>query len=257
VSQDCLLQAETSHSPRIRVHDLRLAESGRWEFRDSSLTWAPPNRYTLSSKFDPFPCYAHDRAVAERAAAHVADRCPPLWDVDLWLADREEVGRSNGHSNIDDGHYEGGKWVKDRRGFIILSGKRVPPHPAMTRYLVGHEYGHSVAYMLNALRLDDKERGHVSSTGDLEREYAKARGLPESSLHHGGGGTWHDSCAEVLACDFRVLVCDIEPECWPHPGVQRPEGILAIRAWWLTALVQLEEARGAAGREKPGERQAG
>ena len=49
--------------------------------------------------------------------------------------------------------------------------------------------------------------------------------------------------AEVFACDFRLLVCDTEPEFWPHPGVPRPEGILAIRAWWLTALVRLEEAR--------------
>ena len=53
----------------------------------------------------------------------------------LYIANREEVARSNGHSNIiEGGHYEGDEWVIDpRRGLIMLSGKRVPPHPAMTK----------------------------------------------------------------------------------------------------------------------------
>jgi hypothetical protein len=247
VSEDYVLAvAETpARGPRIHVRDVRVAEEGRWEFRDSELTWQPPQRYALSSKFDPVPCYPHDRAAAEQAAAHVQERCPPLWDVDCFLADREEIARTNGHSALDEGHYEDGGWVKDRRGLIMLSGKRIPPHPAMTRYLVAHEYGHNVVYMLNSLR----EEKHAASTDALCREYAKVRGLPESSVHHGEGGTWHDSCAEILACDFRLLVCDAEPEFWPHPGIPRPEDLLAVRAWWLTALVRLGEAREKAGGE--------
>jgi hypothetical protein len=229
-----------SAQPEIHVRTVRVADKGRWEFREQGITWQPPDRYTLSSKFDPMPCYPHDEGAARKASADAARACPPLWPVDLWLADREEMARTNGHSCIDEGHYEGSEWVRDRRGFIMLSGKRTPPHPAVTRYLVGHEYGHNVAYMLNGLRDDGK---HVASTAGLEREYAEARGLPEDSVHHGEGGTWHDSCAEILACDFRVLVLDMETEFWPHPGIRRPEEILAVRAWWLNALVNLERAR--------------
>jgi hypothetical protein len=175
---------EPHPGPRLRIHGVRVAETGQWEFRESALRWYPPQRYALGSKFDPMPCYPHDFTVAERAAAHVQECCPPLWDVDCWIADREEIARTNGHSALDDGHYEDGEWVKERRGFILLSGKRVQPHPAMTRYLIAHEYGHNVAYMINSLRDEGK---HAASTEPLEREYAKVRGLPGSSVHHGQG----------------------------------------------------------------------
>lgn len=226
----------------ILIHDLHVAGQGRWAFRDSALTWCPVNRYGFTSTFDPFPAYAHDRAVAEAAAAHVTGCCPPLWDVDCYLADREEDSRSNGHSNIHEGHYEGGEWVKTRSGMIMLSGKRIPPHPAMTRHLIGHEYGHNVAYMLNSLRGEK----HLASTDDLYGEYAKARGLPESSVHHGEGGTWHDSACEIFACDFRILVCGIELEFWPHPGISRPEDVPGLAGWWdaALALLAIERERG-------------
>jgi len=227
----------------IRVHELRVAEQGRWQFRDSALTWCPVKRYGFTSTFDPFPAYAHDRAATEAAAAHVQGCWPPLWDVDCYLADREENSRSNGHSNVHEGHYEGGEWVKFPAGMIMLGGKRVPPHPAMTRYLVGHEYGHNVAYMLNSLRDGVK---HIASTDDLEREYAQVRGLPDGSVHHGEGGNWHDSACEIMACDFRILVCQVETEFWPHPGIPRPEDAGGVAGWWRAASARLDEARSAA-----------
>lgn len=229
--------------PGIRVHELRVADEGRWQFRDSLLTWCPVNRYGFTSTFDPFPAYAHDRRAAELAAAYVTGRCVPLWDVDLYLADREEVSRSNGHSNIHEGHYEGGEWVKHRSGMIMLGGKRIPPHPAMTRHLVGHEYGHNVAYMLNSLRDDVK---HLGSTEGLERDYAKVRGLPEASVHHGEGGSWHDSACEIMACDFRILLLGVETEFWPHPGIPRPEDVAGLMNWWADARGRLAEVCSAA-----------
>lgn len=227
--------------PQIRVYQIRVAEEGRWQFRGSALTWCPPYRYGHTSTFDPFPAYPHQAADAGRAAAHVAGCCPPLWDVDCYLADCEEDSRSNGHSNIhEDGHYENGTWVKDEpSGMILLSGKRIPPHPAMTRYLVAHEYGHNVEYMLNHVR----GARHTPGCDELEREYAVMRGLPAASVHHGEGGTWHDSACEILACDFRITVCDVEAEFWPHPGIPRPEAVPAVRGWWDEALRQLAQAR--------------
>lgn len=225
----------------IRVHQLRVADEGRWAFRDSGLSWSPPHKYAFTATFDPFPGYPHDADVAQGAADLVSACVPPLWDVDCYLADREESSRSNGHSNVHEGgHYEGDEWVKDEpSGLIMLSGKRIPPHPALTRYLVGHEYGHNVEYMLNSLR----GARHVSSCDDLEREYAAMRGLPPESVHHGEGATWHDSCCEILACDFRILACNVEAEFWPHPGIPRPELVPALKGWWDEALGKLTEAR--------------
>jgi hypothetical protein len=223
--------------PAIIVHDLDIAREGRWEFRSGSeVAWCPPDRYGFTCRFDPFPAYPHDRATAVATAAHVQACCPPLWDVHCYLADREENSRSNGHSNIEEGRYVSGEWVEERTGLIMMSGKRIPPHPAMTRHLTGHEYGHNVAYMINSLRDGVKT---VASTDPLYQEYAAVRGLPASSVHHGEGGTWHDSACEIFACDFRILVCGLEAEFWPHPGITRPERVPAVRDWWDTALAQL------------------
>jgi hypothetical protein len=64
-------------------------------------------------------------------------------------------------------------------------------------------------------------------------------------VHHGEGGTWHDSACEILACDFRILVTGMEAEFWPHPGIPRPEMVPALRDWWDAALARLADARAA------------
>jgi hypothetical protein len=230
----------------IRVHDVQVADEGRWQFRDSSLTWCPPARYGHAATFDPFPAYPHQRAAAEETVAHAQRCCPPLWDVDCYLTDREEVARSNGHSNVhEDQEYVDGEWVKKTpTGLILLSGKRIPPHPAMTRYLIGHEYGHNVAFMLNHIR----GAKHLHDD-DLYRDYAATRGLPDDCVHHGEGGNWHTSAAEIFACDFRIIVCGIETEFWPHPRIGRPENVPGLDDWWAATLGQLDEARAASDAE--------
>jgi hypothetical protein len=173
-------------------------------------------------------------------AEHVAGWCPPVWDVDLYIADREETGRTNAWSTVhEDGRYEGDTWVKDPPiGLIVLSGKRTPPHPALTRHLVAHEYGHNVEWMVNYTR------GVGLHDDSLAREYAEMRGLPDSALHHGTGGRWHDSVHEILACDFRIVVCDIEPEYWPHPGIPHPDRVDELDGWWADAVNALTAAQG-------------
>lgn len=219
--------------PAVHVHRVDFAVDVCWSFRDSAPHWSSSTFGGGSAVLDPFPGYTHDLDEVNRTVEHVQARWAPAWDVDLYIADREEVGRSNGFSDIvQTGHYEdsdGTKhWVRDpRRGLIFLSGKRIPPHPAITRYLVAHEYGHNVEFMLNiAFGSED------AYTGPVLPEYADLRGLPASTLHHGEGGTWHDSAAEVFACDFRILVCGVETEFWPHHGIARPETIPGLRDWW-------------------------
>lgn len=180
---------------------------------------------------DPFPAYPHDPRALDAAVAHVSRHVDLRWDVHLFSGDREEVGRSNGHSNLLNGY--AGSEYKRLGGMIWLSGKRIPPHPAMTRHLVAHELGHNLEWMLQ------EARGEQEYGNDLIREYAEIRGLPDSTLHHGGGGTWHDSAHEVFACDFRIVVCNTEPEYWPHPGIVHPATLPGLTRWWGQALDQI------------------
>lgn len=217
----------------IVIRELNVMTDAGWSFNDSMPVWRH-GRLGSSGRFDPFPAYPHDVAVVREMAERVQRICPPRWDVELYVADREELGRSNGYSNAhEDGHYDDNDhWVRDApSGLIMLSGKRVPPHPAMTRYLVAHEYGHNVEWMLNDAR-GERLQGDAVVT-----EYAKMRGM-STPVHHGSGGRWHDSAAEVFACDFRILVCDVEEEFWPHPGVPHPRELPQtgdLIAWWAKA----------------------
>lgn len=223
---------------KLTVRHLAVMTEATWSFRDSVPTWRS-GQFGSSGTFDPFPAYAHDLAVVEETARMVAERVPPIWNVNLYVADREEVGRSNGYSNVfDGGHYgDDDKWVKDPpTGLIVLSGKRVQPHPAVSRYLVAHEYGHHVEWMLNEVR------GHGLHSDGVVAEYAKYRGLPDDSVHHGSGGRWHDSVTEIFACDFRVVVCDVETDYWPHPGIPHPRDRSLphdLFGWWAQAVEDL------------------
>jgi hypothetical protein len=232
--------------PQINVQALDVMAESYWSFGVDGPQWRHRRDGSMTS-FDPFPGYRHDFDEVKRAVAHVDPLCPPLWEVDLMVADREETARSNGHSNVHQhGHYDDGdNWVRDAPvGLIVLSGKRIPPHPAMTRYLVAHEYGHHVDYMVNAVRHGIE---HLHDDEALMREYVEVRGLPPATLHHGEGGTWHDSVREIFACDFRLIVCHVEPAFWPHPGVPYPEWGGDLERWWTDALASL-----AAARENPG-----
>lgn len=215
----------------IIVRPLDVLAESTWSWNTSLPTWD-------GSTFDPFPAYPHGLDLVTRTAAEVAQVCPPLWDVDLMVADREETGRTNAHTHVEHrGHYEGDDWVSGPpRGLIVLAGKRIPPHPAMTRHLVAHEYGHQVQRMLTHRR----DRPHLEDDAVL-REYAAARGLPESSVRYGSGGRWHDAAGEIFACDFRILACGIETEYWPHPGVARPETVPGLDTWWDGAIKELQE----------------
>lgn len=225
-------------TPHLTVSSLSVMENSVWTFRNGGPQWHPKFSFTWTN-FDPFPAYPHSFVVVEEAARYIERRCLPIWNVDLYVADREEVSRSNGHSEVHEGgHYEGSEWVKDEpEGLILLSGKRIPPHPAMTHYLVTHEYGHHIHFMLNHLR------GKHAQDDEPLREYLKVRGLPvEQHMHHGEGGTWHNSGHEILACDFRIVVGKVETDFWPHPGIPYPDSP-ALDEWWQAAVFDLGVAR--------------
>jgi hypothetical protein len=222
--------------PQVTLTVLDVLAEAVWDFRDGRPHWREPASGHPSGTFDPFPGYRHDEATARAALDVVTRAWPPAWDIGVYLADREDTGRTNGYSHLHvPTRREGDQWVEGQpAGLILLSGKRVPPHPAMTAYLVGHEYGHHVEWSLN-------QRDRKPLTSDAAaRRYLTVRGLDDSALFHGDGGRWHTSVHEILACDFRVLIAGLEPGFWPHPGVPRPEDVPGLAYWWDE---QQEQAR--------------
>lgn len=225
--------------PELTIHQLDVPDAGTWSFKDSSLSCRHP-KHSFIGRFDPFPAYPHDAGVAADAAKKAAQICPPLYDIEIYLPNREEVGRTNGYStNCYPRTFVDGEWVTGLPlGLIVMSGKRIPPHPAMTRYLVGHEYGHHVCWMLGKLR----GAGHLQDDSFLP-QYAQARGLDVDLVRHdGAGGTWHTSIGEIFACDFRILILGVEPEYWPHPGIARPHTVQGLADWWTAAHDDLRAA---------------
>lgn len=217
-----------------------------WAFRDhgqGSATVTPRTdltRYGTSIGVDPFPAYAHDGELIAQTLDQVtaAFPLPEPFAPTIFLLEHEVLSRTNGQAGIEfDYDWEPpadapkeAEYQRPWRGYIVLSGKRIPPHPAYGRYLVAHEYGHIVEDWLI------RQRGERAQSAELLHEYAELRGMPPSTFVTGaGGGTWHKAIQEIFANDFRILRTGLEAEYWPHAGVERPDGIGAITDFWAKA----------------------
>jgi len=183
---------------------------------------------------DPAPCYPHDHARALEEFERLRVIAPLPFPLALFLLSHETTGRTNG-TFYDDYAYAldeiemGGKKICPPLGFIVLSAKRIPIHPAMTRYLVSHEYGHAVAYHL-------ARRAGISIEKFKQQYIDECR--PDAGLTY-GCGKWHAHVGELIANDFRILVAERESEFWPHPGFARPESVLAVIGFWARAAREL------------------
>jgi hypothetical protein len=196
-----------------------------WTFEGQHPAFGVPSgQYVRNVHVDPFPAYPHSREEVWLQLERAASAFPIPQDVTVCILDREPMERTNGWCNCE--YHWSGKEETPRKwsANIVLAGKRIPPHPAMTRYLVSHEYGHAVRQYISWKR-DEKD-----GSNHLYDEYQKLRGF--TSAKHYGGGTWHARVEELFANDFRILVVGAEVEFWPHPGFTRPEGIPAIIEFW-------------------------
>lgn len=180
--------------------------------------------YYPTTDVDPFPAYPHDIELVRTTLHRVMEIWPAESDLVVSVADREEPERSNAHSTYET-YYEDEEFT-GYTGHIFFSGKRIPPHPAMTRHLVGHEYGHNVEWWLERRNPECK-----TGCGCVIKDYAKVRGF-DLGVHRGNGGRWHNSLSEIFACDFRILMCGLEAEYWPHGNIARPEDVPDLLDWW-------------------------
>ena len=200
-----------------------------------------------SLKVDPYPAYPHDLELVERTLGHCMDVFPlKAAKFGLWVLSHDLIDRINGLTYEDYEYYreDGSDWEDmiprydgsgEMRKFygqaisIAMAAKRVPIHPAMTRYLVSHEYGHAAFYAVaRAMGYKDSERDK------LEAKYMELRGIEDYAKKY-RGGDWHRNPGEIIANDFRILFTKQEMEFWPHdccplPAWSQPEG-----KWWREA----------------------
>ncbi len=211
--------------------------------------------YQRTLKVDPYPAYPHDLEHVERTLGHCMDVFPlKVAKFGLWVLSHDLIDRVNGVTFEDalyereDGsdweetipHYDGSGEMRTFRGqalSIALAAKRIPIHPAMTRYLVSHEYGHAAFYVVaRTLGYKDSERDK------LEENYMELRGIEDYAKKY-RGGDWHRNPGEIIANDFRILFTKQEMEYYPHDCPLPSWGDKPLAGWWISALraCQLDE----------------
>lgn len=224
----------------------------RWSYDAKPPSWrgspALEGNYGRGDEIDPWgPCYTHDEnlvgSLLLECAAAAPLACAP---VTLYLSCYEGLSRTNGWSCWDHPYCRDGtpEWwhgpgEKPWEGVIALNGKRIEIHPAITRYVVAHEYGHLVDAALALHRYP----GDGGAFGKLHDDYARLRRLDRVS--HYGAGTHHLDVGEVLANDFRTVVLGRERDFWAHP-VTPGWKLKRVQAWWDQALADLRAVTKAA-----------
>jgi hypothetical protein len=118
-----------------------------WEFDSSQPSYKiKTGEWFRTERVDPFPAYAHDPKLIATEMRKATAAFPIEFKVKVFSMDREVLGRTNAHASWEN-DWDKQKGKTNRTPFfpyIVMSGKRIPPHPAMTRYLAAHEYGHIV-----------------------------------------------------------------------------------------------------------------
>ncbi len=201
---------------------------------------------------DPHPCYSHDVARVEDLLASCVGKSPhtEAGNSALYLLAHEFTGRNNGLA-FEDPVYkrpDGTDWdeqikchccddmlkLQGQAHSIVLCGKRIPIMPSMTRYLVTHEYGHTVWNRKRRLL------GYTTGSNQkLQSLYMRLRGEPDYKERD--NEPWHQLVSEIVANDFRTLVMETECEFWPHEVPMASPG-WAIARWWAATTREEMEA---------------
>jgi hypothetical protein len=238
------IETEISNFPLARIVQFKNSDLTFTYNNDCYLKCQPIiDQYSHNEKVDPWgPCYTHDFEIASKMLAKCIKLAPLCQiPVSLFISCFESVSRSNGCAWEEFAYYndeakENWKGPGDTpfEGMIFLSGKRTEIHPAVTRYVIPHEYGHIVENSLYKIRYPDSNDGEKQ----LEEEYAKMRGL-DNALSY-SAGNHHKMPGEVMANDFRTYVIESETEFWPHE-VKPPWKLKRVQRWWDEAIEELKK----------------
>lgn len=185
--------------------------------------------YPDSINIDPFPCSTHNMDLLKKHVTEVESKfkihAPVRWIILPF--------ETTCHTNATAYHYaiynDKKPKLKERycfEGFVAMSGKRTIVHPAMTRYLAGHEYGHMVDYWITAQMNKGKEHANENT---FRRLYAEMRGLPFGGGY--GGGRWIDNIGEIIADDFRIAVAGIDEDFYEHTCTHPLKSKKVIAFW--------------------------
>lgn len=171
-------------------------------------------------KVDPAPCYHHSVDLVTQEFEHLRKVAPIPNPMGVFILSHEVVSRTNAH--FEDSYIYSSDNVSKPVGIIVISGKRIPIHHAMTKYLVSHEYGHAInAEWVRRITLKDAE---------FDKWYI-SEFRPEANTSY-GCGKWHNNVGELIANDFRILLAQRELDFWPHEGHPRPETISKLVDFW-------------------------
>lgn len=201
---------------------------------------------------DPYPCYTPDLKLVEDLTAQCCEKFPLLGHdgAELAIVSHEFISRTNGCTyNLHKwSRIDGKQWKQEIKSpfndemrnhdgiahLIVLSGKRIPIHPAWIRHLVCHEYGHA------AFNHATRAFGYLANEQNLfYKEYMAMRGVTEWAKSY-DGGKWHLSPCEIVANDFRTIVMGQGAEYWPHTCVHPHELRSKLEGWWAQALERIK-----------------
>lgn len=203
----------------------------RWSFDDKGptiLIGKETKGYSRSEQVDPVPCYPHNLDTVKETLTICESKFPTKEPIHVYVTSHEGLGRTSAWTDGNISYQEKddmGNWDRPApHPYIVLFGKRTPIHPAQTRYLVAHEYGHVIDTLLAYKRYKTPD-----PTIQQDEEYEKLRGIIKQDYY--GPGTWHLDPGEIFANDFRIAVCNIEPEFWPH-DVPHPYDSPQVIQWW-------------------------
>lgn len=199
-----------------------------WSFNALEVHVSHAGSGAIRVPVDPCPGFAHDLDLVRKELVYLQRVAPLPFPIKVAVMDRELLGRTNAqyHELFDWSDQQTGKRV----GVILLSGKRLPMHPAMTRYLVAHEYGHAVEDWIRASR-----GGPKALETDFRHAYIQTC-RPTATNGPYGPEHWPDDAGELFANDFRLQVAGREEEYWPHLGHERFPA--EVTTWWAAAIAE-------------------